>query len=80
MEKVIDITESVYQICTKYPELIKILEEIGFTDITKPGMLNTMGRFMTLDKGARMKKIEINEIQQKLLAKGFTLRKETGNE
>ena len=31
---------------------MNILSDMGFTDITKPGMLNTVGRFMTLDKGA----------------------------
>ena len=33
-----------------------ILAEIGFVDILKPGMLNTAGRFMTIPKGAAMRK------------------------
>lgn len=76
MDKIVDLKESVYQICSKYPELIQILEELGFKDITKPGMLNTMGRFMTLDKGARMKQINMDVIEIKLLERGFLIRKE----
>ncbi len=39
--KQIDLAQSVYTLSTQYPELIAILEEIGFRDITKPGMMAT---------------------------------------
>ncbi len=59
MEKVIDLNESVYDITKKYPEVIDILYELDFKDITKTGMLSTAGRFMTISKGSAMKKIDI---------------------
>lgn len=75
-EKIIDLRESVHSICNKYPEMVQILEEFGFKDITKPGMLNTVAKFMTLDKGAKMKNIDLNQVEEKLLTYGFKLRKE----
>jgi len=50
--KTLDLSQSVYTLCTKNEELAVILKQIGFTDITKPGMLTTAGRFMTIPKGA----------------------------
>ena len=74
-EKIIDLNDSVHDICNKYPEMVQILEELGFKDITKPGMLNTAAKFMTLNKGAKMKKIDMNQIEDKLLAFGYKIRK-----
>ena len=72
-EKIIDIKDSVYQICSSYPEIMNILSDMGFTDITKPGMLNTVGRFMTLDKGASLKKLNLDELIDKLNNHGFQI-------
>lgn len=33
MEKKIDLTKSVYAICTKYPETIEVMKELGFESI-----------------------------------------------
>ena len=51
IEKTIDLSKSVHDLCVLFPEIKGIMEELGFKDITKPGMLNTAGRFMTLPKG-----------------------------
>ncbi len=45
-EKILDMSKTVYELCTADPEILPILAELGFTDITKPGMLVTAGRFM----------------------------------
>ena len=50
----IDLNETVFALCTKHPDLIGILSDLGFTDITKPGMLQSAGRFMTPAKGAAL--------------------------
>ena len=71
MGKVLDLDASVFSLCEKYPELPVILHDIGFSDITKPGMLNTVGRFMTLTKGAAMKKISVETIVNTLREHGF---------
>ena len=72
-EKQIFLTKTVYELCNEYPELPELLAEIGFRDIVKPGMLATMGRFMTLPKGATAKKIDLNLIKQTLSEHGYNV-------
>ena len=67
----INLNETVFALCTKHPELVTILGELGFTDITKPGMLQSAGRFMTPVKGAALKHIALDEIVQALAARGY---------
>ena len=67
----IDLNETVYTLCTNYPDLIEILSGLGFTDITKPGMLQSAGRFMTPVKGAALKHIAIHEMITALAARGY---------
>jgi hypothetical protein len=50
--------------------------EIGFKEIAQPGMLQTAGRYMTIPKGARMKKIPLEEIVATFKANGFTVKGE----
>jgi hypothetical protein len=38
--------------------------ELGFHDIAKPGMLQTVGRFMTLSKGIALKKVSMETVEQ----------------
>jgi hypothetical protein len=73
MGKVIDLTKSVYEICKKHPEVVDIMKDLGFENITSPGMLNTAGRFMTIPKGAGMKGIPMEKIKEAFAAKGFDL-------
>lgn len=76
--KSIDLNKPVQKLCTEYPELIEIMREMGFTDIVKPGMLATAGRFMTIPKGAAMKKIDMGTIKQTLESHGFEIMGEEG--
>ena len=73
MEKKIDMNKSVYELYCEYPEIVDILSELGFHDITKPGMLQTAGRFMTLNKGATLKHIDIHLIEQAFIQKGYSI-------
>jgi len=70
-KKIIDLNKSVYELCMEYPELPGILHDIGFVDIVKPGMLAFAGRFMTLKKGAVMKKISLDYIRDTLSKNGY---------
>lgn len=70
-QTVIDLNESVYALCTKYPDLIEILSALGFTDITKPGMLQSAGRFMTPVKGGALKRIPLEQIVSTLAEHGY---------
>ncbi len=69
----IDLSKSVYELCKEYPNLVLILDEIGFHDIAKPGMLASVGRFMTIPKGAAAKKIDRNRILGMLYEHGFEI-------
>ena len=71
--KVVDLRQPVQKLCNQYPELKDIMVELGFVDIVKPGMLATAGRFMTIPKGAAMKKISMDAIRQKLKDNGFEI-------
>lgn len=72
MERIhIDLNESVYALCSQYPDLIETLRALGFTDITKPGMLQSAGRFMTPAKGAALKHIPLDKILATLAAHGY---------
>ncbi len=72
MERIpIDLNESVYALCTRHPQLVGILRDLGFSDITKPGMLQSAGRFMTPVKGAALKRIPLERIVAALTESGY---------
>lgn len=73
VEKVIDLSRSIHDICSQYPEVKEMMTALGFQDITKPGMLNTAGRFMTIPKGAAMKGISLEKIKEAFEKNGFQL-------
>lgn len=73
MNKEIDLSKTVYEICSSNPEIPDILYELGFQDIVKPGMLHTAGRFMTIPKGAAMKKISMDDVRRSFEEKGYTI-------
>jgi hypothetical protein len=72
-EKSIDLSMSVYELCKNNPELADLLYELGFKDIKKPGMLTTVGRFMTIEKGAAMKKLDMDMIKAFFRDKGYNI-------
>lgn len=71
MEKQIDLKKSVFELVKTYPELKEVLVELGFKDIVLPGMLETAGRIMNIEKGAKMKQFDIKDIIKKLEDKGY---------
>ncbi|MDD2371160.1 MAG: DUF1858 domain-containing protein [Firmicutes bacterium] len=71
MEKQIDLKKSVYELVKAYPDLKNLLVELGFKDIVLPGMLETAGRIMTLEKGAKLKHYELSNIIKKLEDNGY---------
>ena len=72
-EKKLDLSKSVFELCKNDPEVGKILSELGFTEITKPGMLQSAGRFMTIPKGAVMRKVELGVIKQAFEKQGYII-------
>ncbi|HHV51229.1 MAG TPA: DUF1858 domain-containing protein [Clostridiales bacterium] len=73
-EKTIDFSKTVYELCSNDSEIKGILAQLGFTDITKPGMLATAGRFMTIPKGAALKKISLERIKQAFIENGYKIK------
>jgi N-dimethylarginine dimethylaminohydrolase len=74
MEKIIDLKMSIFELSRMHPEFVETMRELGFENITDPKMLNTAGRFMTVEKGAAMKNISLEKIRQTLEDKGFQVR------
>lgn len=71
MEKVVDLSRTIHDICADYPDAADIMEKLGFSDIMKPGMRQTVGRFMTIPKGAAMKGINLERIKETFKKNGF---------
>ncbi|KZL92779.1 DUF1858 domain-containing protein [Clostridium magnum] len=74
MSKVIDLSKTVYQLYKEDPEVIEIMKEIGFESISDPAKLNTVGRFVTIPKGAEMKGIEIEKIKDEFIKRGYSVK------
>ncbi len=74
MDKPVDLSKSVYEICKDRPEIVEIMRELGFENIANPGMLNTAGRFMTIPKGAAMKNIPMEKVKEFFISKGYEIK------
>lgn len=73
MAKKIDLSKSVYELTNIYPELIDIMAGLGFTEVTKKAMVNSVGKLMTIPKGAKMKNISMMDVITTLMSNGFEL-------
>ncbi len=73
MMKPIDWNQTIHTLVQRYPDLPDVLCAIGFVDIVKPGMLNTVGRFVTLKQGCSMRHIDVDFLKKGLEAAGFTV-------
>ncbi len=73
MIKQINFHHTVYDLTTQYPEIIPILKNLGFENITKPNMLQTAGRIMTIPKGCRMKGISLDVVKEAFQNNGFNI-------
>ncbi|MCR4878239.1 MAG: DUF1858 domain-containing protein, partial [Bacteroidales bacterium] len=69
--KTLDLSKSVYELTQEYPEVVDIMAALGFTDITKKAMLLSVGRMMTIPKGAKMKGIPMEKIVAAFHKRGF---------
>lgn len=74
MTKKIDFSKTVYELCKEDPQVIEIMKELGFEQITNPASLNTVGRFMTLPKGAAMRGIDLERIKDEFIKRGYELK------
>lgn len=70
----IDFSKTLFELVTEYPEVKQIMAELGFNAINQPGMLQTAGRYMTIPKGAQMKKIHLEQIVTAFETSGFIVK------
>lgn len=78
MAKIIDLNRTVYELVKDYPELMAIMSGLGFTEITKKPVLHSVGRIMTIPKGARAKNISMAAVTAALRTNGFELTGDNG--
>lgn len=69
--KPLDLNRSVYELVSEYPELKDIMANLGFSEIKKPAVLHSLGKIMTIPKGAKMKGIAMTDIIIALTSNGF---------
>ena len=79
MEKKLDLSKSVYDLVKEYPEVTEIMKSLGFSEITNKVMLNSVGKIMTIPKGAKMKGVSMIDIVNAFMKAGFTLEGEMPN-
>jgi len=71
MENIIRLDQTIFEISQKYPEVVDIMAEIGFKDITNPKMLKTVGKYMTIGKGTKLKNKDLDDIKEVFKGYGF---------
>lgn len=70
--KELDLETPIRTFADKYPNFTQDMYDVGFTRIKIPGMLNTVGRVMTLKLGAKAMKLDLKKVMQELEEKGYT--------
>lgn len=64
---------NIFNLINNNPDIKEIMAELGFVDILKPGMLNSAGRFMNLEKGAKLKAVDWEIIEKKFAEHGYKI-------
>lgn len=68
---IINVNEKIYTLVKQNENIVALLVALGFKDITRPGMLQTVGKIMTLKKGAAFRNIDLTFIIKVLEEKGY---------
>ncbi len=69
----IDGNRTAYDLVNEFPELKPILVDLGFKPLNDDKMLNTVGRMMTLNRGAKQIGLTREDLQKGLKDKGYEL-------
>ena len=59
--------DTIYDITQSYPETIAILAGNGFENMQNAAMRETMGKTITLEQALKMKKIDVNSFEERLV-------------
>ena len=60
--KKIDLGDSIFSLVATYPEIKDIMFDLGFKDIVKPSMLHTVGKYMSIKQGCKLKRLNLDNI------------------
>lgn len=71
MENTIDFSRTVYELVQEHPDLREILYDLGFREIARDAVLNSLGRTMTIPGGARLRNIPMSRILSALHQVGY---------
>ncbi|MFP4286665.1 MAG: DUF1858 domain-containing protein [Candidatus Izemoplasmataceae bacterium] len=63
--------KTIYTLVKEDAAIIPILVACGFDKITKKGMIETVGRLMTLSQGMTLRKIDQTMVKETFLAHGY---------
>ena len=69
--KKVDMNRPVADLVAEHPEIVVAMQKAGFAEIGNPIMLRTVGKVMTLSKGARMRGIPWERVVAVLTEYGF---------
>lgn len=69
----VDLSKSVLELCEEHEDFPETMKALGFDQITKPGMLQSMGRIMTIPKGCRAKGKDLEGVKEQLRSMGYTV-------
>ncbi len=67
----IDLSIPVAQVVEEHPEVLDLLVELGFKPLANPLLRNTIGRKVSIKKGAHMNGMDVKNIQQTLECNGY---------
>lgn len=74
MNNEIDLKDSVYTLTQQHPELIELLVDLGFHQLTDETLRKTVGRTITLTMGSKLMNISLEEIKKKLRWNGYQIK------
>ena len=66
--------DSVYTTLQNHPEVKDLLIELGFTALSQPQMVQTVGRITSLKKGSKIAKIPLDTIIRQLELNGYIVK------
>ena len=66
--------DSVYTTLQHHPEVKDLLIELGFTPLSQPQMVQTVGRITSLKKGSKIAKIPLDRISRQLALNGYIVK------
>ena len=69
----VDLSKTVLELCEEHKDFKDTMNRLGFDQITKPGMLQSMGRIMTIPKGCREKGKDLDDVIRQLEDMGYTV-------